>query len=87
MTCLLGAMIPFLLKLPPSNKDKDHTLKKTVCVPWSEDTKAVGRRFGTTFNMTEVSSPMISDSYPPEAGTCGKVRDGVEARVVDANDC
>ncbi len=91
LTCLLGAMIPFLNKLPPSNQDRDHPLKKACCVPWSEETMAVGRRYGidmrTTFNMTEVSSPMVSDSYPPEPGTCGKVRAGVEARVVDENDC
>ena len=91
LTCLLGAMIPFLLKLPPSNRDTEHTLKKAVCVPWNEDTMAVGRRYGidvrTTFNMTEVSSPMLSDLYPPEPGTCGKPRPGVEARVVDDNDC
>jgi carnitine-CoA ligase len=91
LTCLLGAMIPFLLKLPPGNHDKDHPLKKACCVPWSEETMAMGRRYGidmrTTFNMTEVSSPMVSDSYPPDAGTCGKVRNGVEARVVDENDC
>ncbi|MEE2776087.1 MAG: AMP-binding protein [Acidobacteriota bacterium] len=91
MTCLLGAMIPFLAKLPPSDHDHDHPLKKAVCVPWSEETMAVGRRFGidmrTTFNMTEVSSPMVSDPYPPEPGTCGKPRPGVEARVVDENDC
>jgi crotonobetaine/carnitine-CoA ligase len=84
-------MIPFLLKLPPSNRDTEHTLKKAVCVPWNEDTMAVGRRYGidvrTTFNMTEVSSPMLSDLYPPEPGTCGKPRPGVEARVVDDNDC
>ena len=91
MTCLLGAMIPFLLKLPPGNHDTDHPLRKTICVPWNEETKAVGRRYGlemrTTFNMTEVSSPMISAPYPPEAGTCGKLRPGVEGRVVDENDC
>ena len=91
MTCLLGAMIPFLLKLPSGNQDQDHPLKKTVCVPWNEDTMAMGRRYGidmrTTFNMTEVSSPMISTSYPAEPGTCGKLRAGVEGRVVDANDC
>jgi crotonobetaine/carnitine-CoA ligase len=91
LTCLLGAMIPFLLKLPPSNQDTDHTLKKAVCVPWNEDTAAVGRRYGidvrTTFNMTEVSTPMLSDLFPPEPGTCGKPREGVEARVVDENDC
>ena len=91
LTCLLGAMIPFLLKLPPSNQDKDHTLNKAVCVPWNEDTMAVGKRYGidvrTTFNMTEVSTPMLSDLFPPESGTCGKPRDGVDARVVDENDC
>jgi len=91
LTCLLGAMIPFLLKLPPSNRDKDHSLKKAVCVPWNEDTMAVGHRYGiemrTLFNMTEVSTPMLSDLFPPEPGTCGKPRSGVEARVVDENDC
>ncbi len=91
MTCLLGAMIPFLLKLPPSDDENDHVLRKATCVPWNEDTAAVGRRFGiemrTTFNMTEVSSPMISDPFPPGPGTCGKVRPGIEARVVDENDC
>jgi crotonobetaine/carnitine-CoA ligase len=89
--CLLGAMIPFLLKVPSSDDDKEHTLAKATCVPWNEDAMAVGRRFGiemrTTFNMTEVSSPMVSDPYPPEPGTCGKPRAGVEARVVDENDC
>jgi crotonobetaine/carnitine-CoA ligase len=91
LTCLLGAMIPFLLKLPAGDKDKDHTLKKAVCVPWNEDTMAVGRRYGidvrTTFNMTEISTPMLSDLFPPEPGTCGKPREGVEVRVVDENDC
>jgi len=90
-TCLLGAMLPFLMKLPPSNRDQEHTLRKAVCVPWNEEAMALGRRFGidlrTTFNMTEVSSPMVSDPYPLKAGTCGKVRQGVEARVVDGNDC
>lgn len=89
--CLLAAMVPFLLKLPPADGEKDHTLKKAVCVPWNEDGMAVGHRYDiemrTTFNMTEVSSPMVSAPFPPEPGTCGKVRPGVEARVVDENDC
>ena len=89
--CLLGAMIPFLMKVPPSDNDRQHPMVKATCVPWNEDAMEVGRRFGiemrTTFNMTEVSSPMVSDPYPPEPGTCGKPRPGVEARVVDENDC
>ena len=91
VVCLLGAMLPFLLNLPPGNHDRDHCLRLAAVVPWNEEAMAVGRRYGidmrTTFNMTEVSSPMISDPYPPEPGTCGKLRDGVEARVVDENDC
>ncbi len=89
--CLLAAMIPFLRKLPPSDRDRDHPLRKAVCVPWNEDAMAVGERYGiemrTTFNMTEISSPMVSDPNPEKSGTCGMVRAGVEARVVDENDC
>jgi crotonobetaine/carnitine-CoA ligase len=84
-------MIPFLLKLAPADDERDHTLRRAVCVPWNEDAVAVGRRYGiemrTTFNMTEVSSPMVSEPFPSEPGTCGRVRPGVEARVVDENDC
>jgi carnitine-CoA ligase len=90
-TCLLAAMNPFLLKLPPSDQDKKHSLKKVICVPWNEDAMKVGIRHGfdtrTCFNMTEISNPMVSDIHPPKVGTCGKVRKGVEARVVDENDC
>ncbi|MBT4492161.1 MAG: AMP-binding protein, partial [Gammaproteobacteria bacterium] len=91
LTCLLAAMIPFLLKLPPSSQDKDHPLRKAVCIPWNEDTLEIGRRYNlearTLFNMTEISTPMLSELFPPESGTCGKPREGVEARVVDENDC
>ncbi len=90
-TCLVAAMIPFLLKLPPSDNDKNHCLKKALCVPWNEDGRAVGLRYGidmrTCFNMTEISGPLVSDSFPEKSGTCGKVRPGVEARIVDSNDC
>ena len=89
--CLLAAMNPFLLKLPPSDQDKKHTLRKVICVPWNEDAMEVGTRYGfdtrTCFNMTEISNPMVSDYHPSKVGTCGKVREGVEARVVDENDC
>lgn len=90
-TCLVAAMIPFLLKLPASAADTDHPLKKALCVPWNEDGRAVGKRYGielrTCFNMTEISGPLVSSPFPEKSGTCGKVRAGVEARVVDENDC
>jgi crotonobetaine/carnitine-CoA ligase len=90
-TCLVAAMIPFLLKLPPSADDKDHPLKKGLCVPWNEDGRAMGERHGiemrTCFNMTEISGPLVSEPFPVKSGTAGRVRPGVEVRVVDENDC
>lgn len=90
-TCLVAAMIPFLLKLPPAADDRDHPLKKALCVPWNEDGRAMGERHGiemrTCFNMTEISGPLVSEPFPAKSGTCGRVRPGVEVRVVDENDC
>lgn len=92
-TCLtlLGAMVPFLLKAPPGPHDRDHTLKKAMVVPLSDDAQAFAERFGvdiyTTFNMTETSCPLVSERNPTVRGTCGRPRQGVEARVVDAHDC
>ena len=90
-TCLVAAMIPFLLKRPPDRNDKNHTLKKALCVPWNDDGRAIGERHAvevrTCFNMTEISGPLVSEPYPEKSGTCGKVRPGVEVRVVDENDC
>lgn len=55
-----------------------------VCVDFTE-------RFGvdvyTIFNMTEVSSPIVSEPNPRVRGTCGKKREGVDVRLVDTNDC
>lgn len=90
-TCLVGAMTPFLLKLSPSNRDQDHPMRTIVTIPWNEDSLALGRRYGvdmyTGFNMTEISSPIVSEANPAALGTAGKARDGVEVRVVDENDC
>ncbi|MGG2362806.1 AMP-binding protein, partial [Salmonella enterica] len=48
-------------------------------------------RFGfdvyTSFNMTEISLPIVSGPNPTAVGACGKVRAGVEVRIVDDHDC
>jgi carnitine-CoA ligase len=88
---LLGAMTPFLMKEPPSAQDRDHTLRAVTMVPLSDDSAAFAERFGvdvyTTFNMTEVSCPIFSRRNPTSPGSCGEPRPGVQARVVDENDC
>jgi crotonobetaine/carnitine-CoA ligase len=92
-TCvtLLGAMTSFLSKAPKSPDDRNHPLKTVIMVPLSEDVTAFRKRFGidiyTAFNMTEISGQLISERNPEKVGSCGKVRSGAEARLVDANDC
>jgi crotonobetaine/carnitine-CoA ligase len=39
------------------------------------------------YNMTEISAPLITDPNPTKPGTCGRVRPGVEVRLVDEHDC
>ena len=88
---LLGVMATFLLKAEPRPDDRDHTVKKAFMVPLTGDAAAFTERFGvdiyTIFNMTEISSPIVSEANPTKIGTCGRVRDGVDVRLVDRNDC
>jgi crotonobetaine/carnitine-CoA ligase len=88
--CLVGAMTRFLLNQPPSTRDRDHPLRAVITVPWNQDSLALAQRFGiqmhTAFNMTELATPIRSQANPPVLGTCGRVRPGVECRVVDEND-
>jgi crotonobetaine/carnitine-CoA ligase len=88
---LLGVMATFLMKQPPSSNDKEHGVMKAFMVPLSDDAPAFTERFGidiyTIFNMTEISSPIVSEPNPTVRGTCGKVRLGVDVRLVDGNDC
>ena len=88
---LLGVMATFLLKQPPAPDDRDHSLRLAFMVPLTETAADLHSRFGidvyTIFNMTEISSPIVSDPNPGKRGTCGRKRDGVDVRLVDENDC
>lgn len=90
-TFLLGVMASFLEKLPPGPDDADTPLRLAFMVPLAGDIAAFSRRFGceiyTIFNMTEISTPIISEPNPLVRGTCGRKREGVDVRLVDDNDC
>ncbi len=84
-------MTGFLLKRPPSPADRDHRLRQVLVLPLGDDGPTLKARFGvdvlTTFNMSEVSAPIRSERNPVLAKTCGRVRPGMQVRIVDANDC
>jgi crotonobetaine/carnitine-CoA ligase len=88
---LLGVMATFLSKAPPSPEDRAHKVRICFIVPLIEGAQEFTRRFGvdvyTIFNMTEISSPIVSAPNPTVRGTCGRVRPGVDVRLVDENDC
>ena len=87
---LIGVMAAFLAKSEPRADDAANTLRCVTMAPINADTMALSRRFGfdylTGFNMTEVSTPLVTDLNEPKAGSCGRPRTGMECRLVDGND-
>src|SRR3546814_828933 len=91
-TFLLGSMAGFLLKQAPTkHNEKQHTLRTVFIVPFSGIAEKFASRFGcdvyTIFNMTEISTPIVSNKNPRLTGTCGRQRSGVDVRLVDGHDC
>ncbi|MEQ8393582.1 AMP-binding protein [Thalassobaculum sp.] len=88
---LLGAMATFLLKQPPSEDDGRHPLRAVMIVPLDQAGPPFRQRFGvdvfTLFNMTEISTPLISGANPAKPNICGRPRPGVDVRLVDQHDC
>ncbi|MFO1427021.1 MAG: AMP-binding protein [Steroidobacteraceae bacterium] len=87
---LIGVMAAFLMKSEPRAEDRDNPLQCLTMFPVNEATVAFSRRFGfdylTGFNMTEVSTPLITDVNTDVYGCCGRPRSGIECRLVDAHD-
>ena len=88
---LLGAMAGFLLRSDTLDAEDRHTLRYVYVIPLSEDPAALRHRFGfdvaTLFNMSEISAPIVSETNPTAIGSCGRLREGYRARIVDENDC
>lgn len=85
-----GAMVSFLLRQPARPDDRNHALRYALIVPFNEQAMEFRRRFGvdvqTHYNMSETSVPILSEMNPSTPGHCGRVRPGIEARIVDAHD-
>ena len=91
-TCcfLLGTMAAFLESAPPADDDADHPMRLMFQVPVVDDVPAFAERFGVevraVYNMTEVNMPIYTDATPSLPGTCGRIREGCEVRLVDDDD-
>jgi crotonobetaine/carnitine-CoA ligase len=90
-TILLGAMVQFLNAQPETPQDADSPLRDASMLPLADNLREFEKRFGlrarTTFNMTETACCIMHNDYDlPNATSCGKIREGFSARVVDEFD-
>ena len=91
-TCMmLGSIATFLAKQGRTAEEEATTLKTLLGAPLNADAVEICQRSGlegyACWNMTETSTPIISGANPNKPGTCGVVRPGAQARLVDDNDC
>ncbi len=77
-----------LLKRPASGQDKEHPLRVAImsAALGPEFRQRFGCDYYTIFNMSEVCTPIRSDRNPVLAKSCGRLRRGIDARLVDASD-
>ena len=87
---LIGVMAAFLAKTEPRADDAENPLRCVTMFPVNEETAGLARRYGfdylTGFNMTEVSSPLVTDLNTKAYGSCGRPRSGMQCRLVDEHD-
>ena len=87
---LIGAVARFLEDQPARADDADNPLRLVSMSPLVRDPKAFSRRFGvdvvTSYGMSELSVPIVSALNPTDPDSCGRVRPGYEARIVDEHD-
>jgi crotonobetaine/carnitine-CoA ligase len=88
---LIGATARFLENQAPRENDGHNCLRLVSMVPLVSDPQAFRRRFGvdliTSYGMSELSLPILSELNPVDPESCGRLRPGYDARIVDENDC
>jgi crotonobetaine/carnitine-CoA ligase len=91
-TTVVGAMIPWITAAS-TPEDEHGSLRNIIMAPVPPTVDDFKRRFGvrvgTAYSMTEISNPIASDGWDGCAEnhlSCGVLKPGYEARVVDEND-
>lgn len=87
---MIGTTPAFLASRPARADDADSPLRNVLMAPVGDDPEGFMARFGvrisTVFNMTEISAPIMSGWTLGPRGTCGRLRDGYDVRIVDEHD-
>lgn len=89
---ILSSMVGFLMAQEPSPADRDHRLRFLISIPIGADAPEFMARFGipelvAAYGGTEVSTAMSSPmGEPVKPQTCGRLRGGYVARIVDEHD-
>ncbi len=87
-----GTVAQFLEAQPPRETDRDHRMRFIVCSPLPADVDGFVARFGlqgmcTAYGSTESGVPLVQTlGTEARPGTCGRVRDGYQLRLVDEYD-
>ncbi len=86
---LIGSMASFLSKAPQKPDETNHSLRMLTLI-LNQQAIDVARRYQFSYvsglNMTELSSPLMTEINCEVPGSLGKPRSGVECRVVDEYD-
>lgn len=85
----MGATLALTYKQPPSDRDRDHSVRLAWGVPIPQFGEAYEERFGhpltTLYGSVEASLPIVQDrSRKLPVGSCGRLREGHQLRI--AND-
>jgi len=91
LSMLVGSMVNYLLAQPESEDDRNHSLRTVFVAPLPHEVEQFTRRFGvkhlvTMFGSTEMGSVFINPpSVPLRPPSSGKLREGIDVRLVDEN--
>jgi carnitine-CoA ligase len=89
-TAGIGTFTDFLLKAPPSEDDRRHTMRRMLVQSTNSTVQAFSERFGIEvyagYSMSETSVISITDVNPSKTRSVGRPRKGLEVRIVDEHD-
>jgi crotonobetaine/carnitine-CoA ligase len=90
-TSLPGTIAAMLASRPATPEDADNPLRFVTMIPLVDDIDGFRERFAvavrTMYNQTELSSPISSPGVElADPRSCGRLRPGYEARLVDEHD-